>query len=459
MTHGLEDRLNLLMRVVLTSHGSTGDIFPMIALGVALRRAGHSVRFATSAPFRREIEAAGLDHVDLPPRWTRDELAYWMGRLQHFSTPLLQLRELYRAALPHITDLIDAMDVILADADVLVSSYLFPMVRALADRHRVPFIVFAFAHNTVPSQHYPPEGLPRLSWAPTRAQQSWNRALWRLGNFAVDTVVNQTIAKQLKARGLPLVRDFFSKPAGLVLVAVSPGLMKPGFELNRRFQFVGYCRWQAPHDPEIERELEAFTAGERIPVLTFGSMVYEHPEAWMRRLAARWPRGRKLIVQSGWAGFRAPANAPHIKVLGPMSHDQLFAHASVVIHHGGAGTTASVLFAGKPHLIVPHIADQSFFADEVRRLGCGLRLKKRSWPEALTGSVDRVLADRSLIANAQRARQTLATEDGAARAIEQIEGCVRREKALQMMEEFSKGASKQMSESGVRLRLHTRKHV
>ncbi len=424
------------MRVVLTSHGSTGDIFPMIALGVSLRRAGHSVRFATSPPFREEIEAAGLDYVELPPRWTRKELAWWMGRLQRFSAPLLQLRELYRAALPHITDLIDAMDAILADADVLVSSYLFPMVRALADRHRAPFVTFAFAHNTVPSRHYPPEGLPRLDWAPARARHIWNRSLWRLGNFAVDTVINQTIAKQLKARGLPLVKDFFSKPAGLVLVAVSPGLMKPAFRLDPRFQFVGYCRWQTPRDPVIEREIEAFTGGEPVPVLSFGSMVYEDPEAWMRRLHARWPRDRKLIVQSGWAGFAAPADAPRIKVIGPMSHDQLFGHASVVIHHGGAGTTASVLYSGKPHIVVPHIADQSFFADEVRRLGCGIRLKKEAWPETLSRAVDRVLADRKMATNAKRAKTTLATEDGAARAIEQIEAYARLQETFEMEKTF-----------------------
>ena len=35
------------MRVILTSHGSTGDIYPVIALAVAMQRAGHKVRFAT----------------------------------------------------------------------------------------------------------------------------------------------------------------------------------------------------------------------------------------------------------------------------------------------------------------------------------------------------------------------------------------------------------------------------
>lgn len=396
----------------------------MIALGVALQARGHAVRFATSPPFREEIEASGLEFVELPPRWTQEELSYWMGRLQHISIPLLQLRELYRAAVPHVTDLVDTLEGILETADILVSSYLFPMNRAIADRHGLPFATFAFAHNTVPSHYYPPEGLPRLRRAPLWLQRRWNRTLWRLGNLAVDSVINLTIARQLKARGLPPVKDFFSKPAKIVLVAVSPGLMKPKGRLHPRFRFVGYCRWQNPPDPALEAEIEAFTGGEPVPVLTFGSMVYDDPGSWMRRLAQAWPRDRKLIVQRGWAGFEAPPDCPHFKVLGPMCHDQLFGHASVVIHHGGAGTTASVLKAGRPHLIVPHIADQNFFAQEVKRLHCGRFIKKKRWPEQLAGAVEKILSSKRIRRHTAEAQRILESEDGTAAAIAELEAYV-----------------------------------
>ena len=419
------------MRVVVTSHGSTGDIYPLIALCVALRDAGHSVAFATSPPFRAEIEDAGLDYVELPPRWSREELAYWMGRLQRFATPLMQLRELYRAALPHITDLIDEMDRALDGADILVSSYLFPMNRAIAERRGVKFATFAFAHNTVPSRFYPPEGFPRLRYFPRWLQQTWNRWCWRLGNVAVDTTINLTIARQLRARGLPAVKDFFSKPAELVLVGVSPGLMRPPFPLNRRFRFVGFSRWQTETNDAIESELRAFTHGAAVPVLTFGSMVYAEPEAWMRRLAAAWPRDRKIIVQRGWSGFAPPAGHPQIRLIGPISHEQLFRHASVVIHHGGAGTTASVLQAGRPHIVVPHIADQNFFAHEVVRLGCGVKLAKRRWPEQLNKAIQGVLDDPAYVRGAGQAQHVMRAENGPAEAARALEDFVRERQVVE----------------------------
>ena len=51
------------MRVLLTSHGSTGDIYPMIRLGKALLAAGHEVKYATVTLFQQEIESAGMEYV------------------------------------------------------------------------------------------------------------------------------------------------------------------------------------------------------------------------------------------------------------------------------------------------------------------------------------------------------------------------------------------------------------
>jgi len=425
------------MKILLTSQGSTGDIYPMIALGLELQRSGHQVAFATSPPFEKDVEGAGLKYEPLPPYWDKAELAYWMGRLQLFKLPLNQLRELYRAATPHITQYIDRMDELLNGCDVLVSSYLFPMNRSLAERHQVPFATFAFAHNTVPSQFYPPEGFPRLKFLPRKLQYFWNRQCWRLGNFAVDSVINQTISRKLKQKNLPPVRNFFSRPANLVMVGVSPSLMKPPYRLHRRFEFTGYCRYQTPPEPEKDAIIQNFTAGKKVPVLSFGSMVYAHPEKVVERFLQCWPQGRKIIIQPGWSGFQFPENHPDILTVGPMSHDQLFEHASVVIHHGGAGTTASVLYAGKPHLVVPHIADQNFFAHEVLRLGCGIKTKKESWPEKLAPLLDKLEAEPSFSRKATEAREKLLQENGPAYARGIIEAYVQRKGAL--VEKDSRG--------------------
>jgi vancomycin aglycone glucosyltransferase len=142
----------------------------------------------------------------------------------------------------------------------------------------------------------------------------------------------------------------------------------------------------------------------------------------MERFVRAWPSHKKIIVQRGWAQFPALSEDGHIKVIGKVSHDQLFRHASLVVHHGGAGTTASALHAGTPQIVVPHIGDQNFFGSEVERLGCGIRLKPlKRWPELLKGAVDRLIANQSFAQNALNVQSVLHSENGPARAIEELE--------------------------------------
>ena len=409
------------MKVVIATYGSTGDIFPLIRLGVALKESRHKVSFATSKAFRKDVESAGLFYRQLPPHWERRELMRCMAHIQKFRSPVRQLRELYRLALPCFDDIIDGLDEALEDADCLISSYLFPVGKSIADRKGIPSVSYAFAHNTIPSGSYPPHGTPRMKALPPWIRCRWNRFAWLLGNVVVDRAINRTISGILERKGLPRVRNFFSKPSDLVLVGVSSSLMRPEIDLDPRFQFTGYCRWQAPECEASERHLRDFKGDEGLPVLTFGSMAYDDPKRWLDRLIGNWPSDRKIILQPGWSGFSVPEGADHILELGPMSHDQLFRHASVVIHHGGAGTTASALYAGKPQIIVPHVGDQSFFASEVERLGCGIRLGKKRWPERLGDKVEEIEKNEVYRSKAIENRALLEEENGPQSAVERIE--------------------------------------
>ncbi|CAF2686388.1 unnamed protein product [Rotaria sp. Silwood2] len=54
-------------------------------------------------------------------------------------------------------------------------------------------------------------------------------------------------------------------------------------------------------------------------------------------------------------------------------HDWLFQYVAAVCHHGGAGTTAAGLRAGKPTIIVPFFGDQFFWGTMVWKSGAGAR--------------------------------------------------------------------------------------
>jgi len=60
--------------------------------------------------------------------------------------------------------------------------------------------------------------------------------------------------------------------------------------------------------------------------------------------------------------------------IGPCPHEWLFSRVSAVVHHGGAGTVAAGLRAGKPTLVCPFFGDQYFWARAVEEAGVGLDL-------------------------------------------------------------------------------------
>ena len=144
----------------------------------------------------------------------------------------------------------------------------------------------------------------------------------------------------------------------------------------------------------------------------------------MRRFLKNWPEDKKIIIQSGWAQLAIERTNNYIFTIDRISHDQLFQYASVVIHHGGAGTTASVLHAGVPHIVVPHFGDQKFFAKEVRRLGVGISLRLSRWPEELPRAVRIVERSKKRLKKAKKVADTLAQENGSLEAVKTLESLV-----------------------------------
>ncbi|KAK4996817.1 hypothetical protein LTR60_007798, partial [Cryomyces antarcticus] len=124
-----------------------------------------------------------------------------------------------------------------------------------------------------------------------------------------------------------------------------------------------------------EPDLKAFLDAGPPPVyIGFGSIVVDDPNAMTKLIfEAVKKTGRRALVSKGWGGFGADElGIPDgVFMLGNVPHDWLFQHVSCVVHHGGAGTTAAGIAAGKPTVIVPFFGDQPFWGAMVAKAGAG----------------------------------------------------------------------------------------
>ena len=111
--------------------------------------------------------------------------------------------------------------------------------------------------------------------------------------------------------------------------------------------------------------------------------------------------------------------------IGPTPHDWLLPRTSVVVHHGGAGTTHAAARAGVPSIVAPFAGDQPFWADRLTRVGVAppaiphKALTARRLRESLARA-----GDPAMHARARSVAAAMADEHGVASAVALIESWV-----------------------------------
>lgn len=157
----------------------------------------------------------------------------------------------------------------------------------------------------------------------------------------------------------------------------------------------------------------------------FGSIVVDDPDAMTRLiLAAVRQSGQRALVSKGWGGLGSdeleiPNN---VFMLGNVPHDWLFKHVSCVVHHGGAGTTAAGIAAGKPTVVVPFFGDQPFWGSMVAKAGAGPRPipYKQLTSDKLSAAISEALRPEAL-QKAQELGERISKESGADRGAQDFQ--------------------------------------
>jgi UDP:flavonoid glycosyltransferase YjiC (YdhE family) len=411
------------VRILLLGMGSRGDVQPMLALGQRLCREGYAVSVAAARDFAPLVARHGLDLEPLSfdvREGVQSELGLrWLGGT---STSRLREARLMRLVLrsigePLAEDLLGLVD----RADAFVSGPLtFEAMGPLARWAGKPHVVAMF-QPTWPTVRGPsatfalrPEVDSRLNLA-----HSWGAAFaaWQVLRPPGDAVRHRL--------GLP--KDSFRSHVAAArraptLLAVSPGVVPRAPEWGANVTTTGF--WSVDEPPwEPAPELADFLAGGPPPVyLGLGSMATLDPAGVVRTFVEALARlGRRGILVAGWAELRSRDLPASVLAIEEAPHGHLFPHLSVVVHHGGAGTTAAARRAGVPQVAMPHIADQHYWGRRVHELGVGAAPIPR---RAL--SVDRLVAAIEAAARPETVTaaallgEHLRTEDGVGVAAEVI---------------------------------------
>jgi UDP:flavonoid glycosyltransferase YjiC (YdhE family) len=177
----------------------------------------------------------------------------------------------------------------------------------------------------------------------------------------------------------------------LRLAALSRALGADDADVASAWTFTGF--WIKRSTGVLPPALAACLAEGPPPLfLTMGSMVgFDATRLVTTFVEAARACGRRAFVQAGWAGL---ADTGAISV-GEVDYAALFPRCAAIFHHGGTGTSAHALHAGRPVALLPIVDDQVFFARTLARIGASVATLDPFAPvlEDFTAALRRALAD------------------------------------------------------------------
>jgi rhamnosyltransferase subunit B len=403
------------MKVLLVSPiGSVGDVYPFLDLGIALKARGHTVTLMASGYFRARATQAGLAFAQMGDpetllvnlggtNWAR-RVASRNVRASTVNTALpLILHEAYRL----IAEYYDP-------GRTVVVAQLFTLGASVAhDKFGVPVAYVGVAPAYFESLTYFEwigpmiARLAELIWH-TRGivnelRSQVGLAVWSLSDWV----------KWLHSPGpiLGLFPDWFAPPT-------ARWVRKVLFTEFSLYDDVGY--WTPP------AELVRFLNGGDPPIvftkpswLRFQTRFVTEASAVCHRL------GRRGVFIGVEERERAKESSAAFGVFGYVPLSWLLPRSAALIHHGGIGTSAHALAAGKPQLVRPLDGVQVFDSRRLSQLGVAFR--HVPWfprQAALTSAMENLLESSELASQCHLIAERMREHQGMRKTCEVIEQMV-----------------------------------
>ncbi len=385
----------MTMRALLSAVGTRGDVQPIVALAVRVRDLGHQVRLCVPPNFVEWVRGLGFEAVPvgvemrLPVRSGSGAAAPLTGE---------QLRRIPESMPDLITDQFDVIGAAADGCNVILGANAHQYAaRSVAEQRRVPHVTAIYAPVAIPSPDHAPPPAPGETWGPGDAATNtrrWADNVRAWNHRALDRVNRNRLRLGLSAINDVLRHNITDRPWLAADPALAPVPTTPGIEVSPT------GAWILEDSTPLAPEVEEFLSNGQPPIyLGFGSM--PAPDGVSRTLlGAVRAVGCRAILSRGWAELDLIDDAPDCLALGDVSHQALFPRVAAVVHHGGAGTTASAARAGVPQVVVPMFGDQFYWASRIGALGVGSALVGSLTTETLATALREALEPET----AERAR-------------------------------------------------------
>jgi sterol 3beta-glucosyltransferase len=416
------------VKILIATIGTHGDVQPYVALGRALKEAGNEVTICASAYFEHFIRKFGLEYA-----YINNETIEFM----HTPKGKILLGnagsawETLATLLPSISELLRLQERQMADIwvacketspDLILYHMKATGVPDFAEKLGVPCMLAFWLPLHVPTTRFPAMGFPDLPLG-----SGYRKLTYKIVRL-MSVLMSKSSRRWRRAHGLDprSPGHKLQLPDGRpipVLYGFSKHIISPPEDWSGIASVTGFWflnddeTWNAP------RSLSEFLSMGEPPIyFGFGSIFGRDPERTTKTILEAVRRtGVRAILAEGWGGLEptVSAESESVMFIETAPHNWLFPQVSAVVHHGGCGTTAAGLLAGKPSVICPFFGDQPFWGAHVKRLGVGPSPipQRKLTADSLCHAIDVVMNDSSIRQNAVSLGNQLRNENGTSNAV------------------------------------------
>jgi sterol 3beta-glucosyltransferase len=411
------------MKVCFFTLGTRGDVQPYVALGKELIKEGHEAVICVGDSFRQLVESSGIDFIpttsDLMAIAASPEgkaiLEHPIKNIKlvlHYSKEIINpayrktLEEFYAAA---------------CDADVIVYHPKALGAVDIALKLGIPCV------NMPPVPViYPVSEFANIAITTKNLGKWLNKATYRVNEKAESSqidLINDFREKvlQLPKRKAGIYTYIDGRKEIPIVYPLSKALFPDVKSWDGHVFMPGFFFLEGKGET-LPEEINRFLAAGKPPVaVTFSSMSLAQPATFLEkfRTALEITENRAVIL-TGNSGIEYESD-DLICTVKAASHSALFPHVKGIIHHGGIGTMAAALRAGKPHIIIPFSVDQPFWAKRLYRLGYSIRpmREKEVTAEALANAFTE-MDDLDLIRRAKEFAAIINSENAAVETVKYL---------------------------------------
>ena len=408
------------MHFVGIGAGSAGDVLPCLLVAQVLRDRGHEVQFVTAPLFREMVENAGIEFIAGGTQAQFDEVI----RDPEVWHPRRGMQTLWR----HVGRFWEQAYQVLASVvrpgeSVVYGGALALQMRLVEEKLGNPAVTIHLAPSSLLSAHDPPE-MPLLGWLRLLPPKAVAALLSLVERQVIDPMILPDLNRARASIGLPpierKVRRWMNSP-GQVVCAFPRWFASPQPDWPPSAVCTGFPLAKSPEQALPEPVAAFLDAGPAPLVFTPGSGMAHGREFFIRAVDTARTLGMRAVLITRYVDQlpgQLPATVLHAS---HVPFDLLMPQVAMLVHHGGIGTIAQGLAAGKPQLITPFSYDQPDNARRLERLGVARSVAQGDSPRRWANAASALLADRRVAGRCEELAERLRTDgSGAEQAADRI---------------------------------------